>query len=156
MSNINKIRYNNEDYDINTDSLPIGTIVEYDGTIVPDGYEEVEDKGEIYSTEEQIVGTWIDGKPIYKKTINFTTTAVGKHTITHNISDLENVIKVEGFSKYSTTFYILPMSSAFDNVTAYSISIQDIGLKALDFFVGTAIKGTVVTYLTMYYTKTTD
>lgn len=41
MSNINKIRYNNEDYDINTDSLPIGTIVEYDGTIVPDGYEEV-------------------------------------------------------------------------------------------------------------------
>lgn len=110
-----------------------------------------------YSTEEAKTGEiWIDGKPIYKKTIQFTTTATGKHIINHNISNIENVIKVEGFSKHKGAFYILPMSSASDNVKTYSISIQDVGLNDFDFFVGTALTGTVVTYLTIYYTKTTD
>lgn len=26
-----------------------------------------------YSTEEQVIGKWIDGKPLYRKTITFTT-----------------------------------------------------------------------------------
>ena len=41
-----------------------------------------------YSTEEVKTGeTWIDGKPIYKKTIQFTTSAIGKHSIKHNRSE---------------------------------------------------------------------
>ena len=56
------------------DSIPANSVIEYEGDVVPEGYEKVEDKGEIYSTEEQRIGTWIDGKPLYRKvgTIKFT------------------------------------------------------------------------------------
>ena len=36
------------------------------------GYEKVEDKGEVYLTEEVKIGTWIDGKPLYRKIISST------------------------------------------------------------------------------------
>ena len=45
------------------DALPIGTIVDYDGDTVPDGYEEISD----YSTDEIEIGTWIDGNTLYRK-----------------------------------------------------------------------------------------
>lgn len=136
------------------DTLPIGAIVEYDGTTVPTNWEKVND----YSTEEVKTGeTWIDGKPIYKKTIQFTTSATGKHSIKHNISNLDTIIEGKGSSKSSTgTFYIFPMSSAVDNVSAYSISIQDISTTYIYFFRGTNVTGTVISYITLYYTKTTD
>ena len=41
MSNINKIRKDGIDYDISS--------------------------SEVYSTEEQKIGTWVNGKPIYRK-----------------------------------------------------------------------------------------
>lgn len=50
------------------DTLPIGTIVDYNGTTVPDGYEQVDDPNS-YSTNEVEIGTWIDGSKIYRKTI---------------------------------------------------------------------------------------
>lgn len=111
-----------------------------------------------YSTEEVKTGeTWIDGKPIYKKTIQFTTSATGKHSIKHNISGLDTIIDGKGSSKSSLgTFYIFPMSAAVDNVPAYSISIQDINTTYIYFFRGTSVTGTVTSYVTLYYTKTTD
>ena len=51
------------------DTLPIGGIVNYDGSTVPEGYESV---GNDYSTNEINTGkTWIDGKPIYRKVYTF-------------------------------------------------------------------------------------
>ena len=111
-----------------------------------------------YSTEEVKTGeTWIDGKPIYKKTIQFTTSDTGKHSIEHNISNLDTIIEGKGSSKGSSgTFYIFPMSCAVDNVPAYSISIQDVDKTCMYFFRGTNVTGTVISYITLYYTKTTD
>lgn len=51
------------------DNIPVGAEFDYDGQTVPVGYEEVADKGEIYSTTETKIGTWIDNKPLYKKVI---------------------------------------------------------------------------------------
>ncbi len=42
---------------------------------------------EVYSTSEKVVGTWIDGKPLYQKTIQMQTVSAGT-TGTYNISDL--------------------------------------------------------------------
>lgn len=115
-------------------------------------------KNNTYSTSESKTGeTWIDNKPIYKKTIQFTTSATGKHSIKHNISNLDTIIEGKGSSKSSTgTFYIFPMSCAVDNVPAYSISIQDVDKTYMYFFRGTNVTGTVISYITLYYTKTTD
>lgn len=136
------------------DTLPIGAIVEYDGTTVPSNWEKVND----YSTEEVKTGeTWIDGKPIYKKTIQFTTSAIGKHSIKHNISNLDTIIEGKGSAKDSSgAFYMFPMSAAVDNVSAWSISIQNVDKTYMYFFRGTNVTGTITSYVTLYYTKTTD
>ena len=111
-----------------------------------------------YSTEEIKTGeTWIDGKPIYKKTIQFTTSAIGKHSIKHNISNLDTIIEGKGSAKDSSgAFYMFPMSAAVDNVSAWSISIQNVDKTYFYFFRGTSVTGTITSYVTLYYTKTTD
>ena len=57
----------------------------------------------IYSTAEQKVGTWIDGKPIYRKVITHTisdTTATSA-TIATNISNMETLINATGTGSYT-------------------------------------------------------
>lgn len=115
-------------------------------------------KNNTYSTSESRTGeTWIDGKPIYKKTIQFTTSATGKHSIKHNISNLNMIVDGKGTAKDSGgAFYVFPMSSAVDNVSAWSVSIQNVDKTYMYFFRGTSVAGTVTSYITLYYTKTTD
>lgn len=48
------------------DTLPIGTEVDYDGQTAPAGWQEVDDPN-VYSTSETKIGTWVDGKPLYRK-----------------------------------------------------------------------------------------
>lgn len=54
----------------------------YTGEQIDNLLEKVEN-GEIYSTEEQVIGTWIDGKPLYRKVYvtNITSTSGGKTDI---------------------------------------------------------------------------
>ena len=53
-----------------------------------------------YSTEEQVVGTWIDGKPIYRVTIPFVAESIPASTVhTTSISipaNLETAIRISG------------------------------------------------------------
>lgn len=53
---------------------------------------------ETYSTNEQIVGTWIDGRPLYQKTITATTTSSLNtwQTFPHNISNVDSVVDFTG------------------------------------------------------------
>ena len=52
-----------------------------------------------YSTEEQAVGTWIDGKTIYRKVIIFGALPnATKKDVAHNISNLEQFTKIEGIA----------------------------------------------------------
>ena len=52
-----------------------------------------------YSTEEQVVGKWIDGSPVYEKTFVINNPSTDNNTITHNISNLDMLISVSGFAK---------------------------------------------------------
>lgn len=45
---------------------------------------------EKYSTEEQRIGTWIDGKPIYRKTIIDTTFRTDFYSVANNIKQFVN------------------------------------------------------------------
>ena len=112
MAKIDKITVDNTQYDIvSGDNLPVGTEVEVeDGTTIPTGWEEVEDKGEIYSTTEQRIGTWIDGKPLYQITIQDTmptiTTDGTRVMKTIDISNLRIAkgISLEGMIDNSDSF----------------------------------------------------
>ena len=64
--------------------------------------------GYVYSTEEKVVGTWIDGKPIYQKTIDFS--FVGSSTVNVDISDnIYDVLYAYAFAKNSKYMYNISM-----------------------------------------------
>lgn len=50
-----------------------------------------------YSTTEHVIGTWIDGKPLYEKTCVFTLTQNNGKTVknySHNIANIETIVAV--------------------------------------------------------------
>lgn len=110
-----------------------------------------------YSTKEQAVGTWIDGKTIYRKVINFGALPnATKKEVQHNISNISNFTKIEGIAirndetkftqslplVYKNTEMFYNTALAVDNTT---IEIQTAGDRSM--FNG---------YVTLEYTKTVE
>ena len=57
---------------------------------------------DIYSTNEIVIGKWIDGKPIYRKVLNLTSPSILNTNVSiANLTSLniESLIKLEGFLK---------------------------------------------------------
>lgn len=129
------------------DSIPAGAVIDFEGDVVPEGYEQVEDKGEIYSTEEQRVGTWIDGKPLYRKTIE-TIVNNQQQTISLDFS-IDKLKKVEGGLDNGNQ--VIPFGYN-DNTNYCCVFIQKSN-KSL-YYMSSWSKGTL--YITLEYTKTTD
>lgn len=106
-----------------------------------------------YSTSELNTGAkWVDGKAIYKKTVytgalpNATTKSVA-----HNISNLNRVIKIEGYA-YNTTsstgqFLPLVATSVTSQVTVIA-NATDIVLES-----GSNRSDYAESYITLFYTK---
>lgn len=126
----------------------------YDGkeVIITDDYS-CENILDIYSTDEIVVGRWIDGKPIYRKVVstNTSTTANQWVFITEIISNnINNFIKVEGICNINTSSVPLP----------YGEVNSQINIVATDGKVRCNV--TNATYLNkpciiiVEYTKTTD
>lgn len=101
-----------------------------------------------YSTSETDSGEkWIDGKTIYKKTVDFG--ALPNNTtqsVNHGISGISRIIKMEGYA-------YCPQFTLFS-----SLSDTTIGLKATDeqVEITTTLNWSQFTecYVTLYYTKT--
>lgn len=62
--------------------------------------------GEVYSTEEQRIGTWIDGKPLYRKVYTGTTGASGEVKNIGVILNLDNLINLFGILKTSSKNFV--------------------------------------------------
>lgn len=58
-----------------------------------------------YSTDEKVVGTWIDGKTLYQKTFTGTT-ASGDSNINHNISNVSQICNVYGYVNQGNIYCI--------------------------------------------------
>lgn len=87
---------------------------------------------EQYSTTETLTNkTWIDGKPIYRKVVEYTHSgtigAVGKQTeitIEHGISNLKKVVNVKALHSSNTTSfqdYVLPTGGGSTSVSAITL-----------------------------------
>lgn len=56
----------------------------------------------IYSTDEKVIGRWIDGKPLYQKTIDFGKLPnTADKRVNHNISDLKDVLVMYGVAVFT-------------------------------------------------------
>ena len=70
-----------------------------------------------YSTDEQIVGTWIDGKPLYEKTIARTFASDESYTVFTSGIDIAFIQScffeyTSGSSRYMSPYYISSASTS--------------------------------------------
>lgn len=129
-----------------------------DNRVYEEFYDEEKTNKVNYSTNEQVIGTWIDGKPLYRKVINGTfPNSTGDVALEINFENIDNGISMRGFTFYSTTLQSkIPLNNYIDethHATIYEYTAN--GRTSLRAFIGTAQVG--VPYTIIYeYTKTTD
>lgn len=117
-------------------------------------------KGDLYSTDEKIVGTWIDGKPLYQKVVQLTSSDIPNGNIkykNHDISDLDYVVYLSGMIRQidNVSFTALPrvQDNSVANLMALDINKTQLLIKG---------RGTTFTetfnggFVLIKYTKTTD
>lgn len=104
-----------------------------------------------YSTNEKVIGTWIDGKPIYQKVVSVTLPATNKTwTVVKSgaISNLDNLISLRGCFKQGTEFFVVPMGEG-QYFVAFKVSSNG------DILCNREGWSAVTCYLTLEYTKST-
>ena len=106
-----------------------------------------------YSTSEQDTGfTWVDGKHIYKKTVNFGALPdSADKTVAHGISNLSRVIKIESISYKSAETNFTPLPSPGVSGSTYSINLQ-VDATGVTILTGSD-RSNETAYVTIYYTK---
>lgn len=112
-----------------------------------------------YSTEEQLVGTWIDGKPLYQKTVEFTTpskSSTQEYSYLPEIpfSSIDKIISVDGWCARVDGWrvpHLFNVGSALLFCFDWNKSNQKIY-----FYVLTNKTANQPAILTFRYTKTTD
>lgn len=107
-------------------------------------------KGDLYSTDEKMIGQWINGKPIYAKTIDFGNLPSGNSSVAHNIADVDNIVSVTGVAISSTNVSL--------QIPLYRDDANYVGITADRTAVYFWTKGysNYSAKLTIVYTKTTD
>ena len=142
VMNLRNITYSNEEVLITlqyTKSTDVPGSGEWTSTGVPAVH---------YSTDEQIIGTWIDGKPLYQKTINFPS------NITLSSSDWSYV-------SYSDAVNIDLIINGFILRHAHRGKLDaNVGVQSANgrLIIRTTYEVAVTTndYITLQYTKATD
>lgn len=112
-----------------------------------------------YSTTEHIVGTWIDGKPVYQKTVNMgTLPSNSEKQIAHGISNLNLVIntKVACINTNNGVNYVIPYPSPKNSSTDWTCMINQINSTNISIKTVADWGSTNNVWVTLQYTKTTD
>lgn len=110
-----------------------------------------------YSTEEQVVGEWIDGKPVYQKVISQSNTSKSLVNIDLSSLNIENVINLHGVYtrvvNSSRTLFI-PFYN-YDDGNTKSILRYDTSNSCIQYQI-VVPESTNLQIITVRYTKTTD
>lgn len=107
-----------------------------------------------YSLTEVDTGyTWIDGSPIYKKTVDCEALLNNSiKSVNHNISNLGFIVKIEGMTLATTgTSLPIPFASISSQDNNINISVTT---SAIIIATGVDRSNCTETYVTLYYTKT--
>jgi hypothetical protein len=115
-----------------------------------------------YTTDEQVIGTWIDGKPLYERSYSFTNTrsSFTDYVTLYNIPNIETVVKntftaLRDLGQNEKLHYTGEGTSRPEHDASYYINVReyngDIQYRINGY--GTQITEMVIT---TQYTKTTD
>ena len=108
-----------------------------------------------YSLGEQRIGTWVDGKPLYRKTIyidSLPNAGIGYYNIIDDVSILDTVFIDDSASYLRESVEILPLNHIWNTETYVMTSIYNKQLR----IVTTGDKSNGHAYVTVKYTKTTN
>ncbi len=119
-------------------------------------YEEFAKKSEeVYSTEEQRIGTWIDGKPLYRKVLSLTTPSTTNSTKIANFDKTFIIKNYYGNAFISASNQLLPINFYFTDV--YKIATYVVNNSGEIYMkIGSEAYRNQQATLTIEYTKTTD
>ena len=105
-----------------------------------------------YSTNEvKTGGKWIDGKPIYRKVVDFGALAAGSKTVAHGISNLGDIIHISGVARSAdNTSLPLPYASSVPVILYVNTTYVVVEISNNNY------AGYTRSEITIEYTKTTD
>ena len=115
----------------------------------------------IYSDIEREVGVWRDGKPLYQITFHITQNLSSSMTITHNISDFDFCVSVDGSALFGSgdNLYAEPVCTGSEMASGWGVGIIDVNKTTFGIQVGStriSTAGLTAIDVTLKYTKTTD
>ena len=108
-----------------------------------------------YSEEEREIGVWIDGKPLYEKTVSISPTSLSHGTtIAHGISNVDTVVWLETLMiRSSNRSIILPYAPTSNAFSGFYADRTNIIFTGGDTWQSTDYSNL---YATIRYTKITD
>lgn len=110
-----------------------------------------------YSSKEQKIGTWIDGKPLYRRVFNVTNLNYGGETILAKITNSKDVLIRGAYIINSTTGFTIEIGQQYTIANRDSRAWTDAKAGDIKCYLGSAWNGIVDTALTIVeYTKKTD
>ena len=122
------------------------------GTWIPDGA-----YAHHYSTNEKVVGTWIDGSTIYEKTVEINSVAYDSnwHNVAHGITNIDKVISCTGIL-FGTDgeFFNLPQYRSTTN-QGVTFGIQGSSSEYIA-YINNWYNGASKIYATIRYTKSSS
>lgn len=133
----------------------------------------VNEESVIYSLGERKIGTFVDGKPLYEKTLYFTSNQYSnntENTLSLNIDNAENIWlekafgrrdRGESFSPATKRYEFQTLPNIHSSLSSWGLGVYDINPVTKDFklWIGNMNNtGFILNYIyfTFRYTKTTD
>ena len=135
------------------------TIDNLDATNIPydsnTSVKEKIDENASYSLNEIVLGTWVDGKPLYACTFNFG--AMPNNTmkrITHGIANVKRVVNIDGYASNGNASFPMP------HIYPSGGTVKGIQITADATYISVTTMEDLTSfnesYITIRYTKTTD
>lgn len=104
-----------------------------------------------YSTSEKVAGTWIDGRTIYMKTVNFGSLPNSSiKAVPHNISNLGYIVEMKGIAYNGARYADLSAPGLTEPGRGIQITANTTNIIVTTGFDRTSDSA----YITLYYTKT--
>lgn len=114
------------------------------------------EQGEIYSTEEARIGTWIDGKSIYRKVVDLGNLPNNtSKDITLNIQNVNEIVSIKALCSNENEVWVIPNAYSTQYVIGLVARFSNNIIKNLSIYASSdtsAFTGRAI----LEYTKTTD
>lgn len=138
--------------DVSFSNLKENNILKYNGSVWIN-----DDNLHEYSTEEKVVGKWIDGKPIYEKVIYTDITDRNWHDIQMDVS-IDNIIKLKGILYRGDGYFMELQGNVYPNDVERGMVYYNKNNNYIRYVVlySSVNLSYAYLYIIIQYTKTTD